>query len=145
MPTARHHLSKLIRRDGAFCHYCKVGLIRSQATRDHVVPRSLGGPNSLSNFVLCCDGCNQKRGTDLDWCNCNFCGPLIAAYRNSDAYMNQMFLEIAKFNKPAVKYRTKMWKVYLHGNMHCFRTWEDAMDFATNYERVRNGFQYAYR
>jgi hypothetical protein len=30
---------------------------------DHVIPRSRGGSNDLSNLVLCCRSCNSSKGT----------------------------------------------------------------------------------
>jgi 5-methylcytosine-specific restriction endonuclease McrA len=33
--------------------------------RDHVVPRSRGGSNDLSNLVLACQGCNVRKGARL--------------------------------------------------------------------------------
>lgn len=51
------------------CHYCNVKLVFGKkqrsfnfATVDHVQPKSKGGENSLSNFVLACMGCNSLRG-----------------------------------------------------------------------------------
>jgi 5-methylcytosine-specific restriction endonuclease McrA len=35
---------------------------RPEATFDHVVPRSQGGPTSWENVVIACAPCNQKRG-----------------------------------------------------------------------------------
>jgi hypothetical protein len=67
----------LAERDfGWMCAYCYVFLDRvpkyttawngnkqyvakpNSATVDHVVPVSLGGPNHIDNFVLCCSRCN---------------------------------------------------------------------------------------
>ena len=33
------------------------------ATVDHVIPRSMGGIDSLDNMVIACHGCNSKKGT----------------------------------------------------------------------------------
>jgi hypothetical protein len=52
------------------CHYCKWLVstkkedVRSPlyATRDHQIPLSKGGKNSMSNIVLCCRECNEKKG-----------------------------------------------------------------------------------
>jgi 5-methylcytosine-specific restriction endonuclease McrA len=45
------------------CHYCGKWIFPTNATLDHIVPRSRGGDNSLSNLLLCCRGCNQGKGS----------------------------------------------------------------------------------
>ena len=55
------------------CHYCDRDVFRygrsvpeqpdDQATADHVVPRSDGGTDDLSNLVLACWTCNSRKGT----------------------------------------------------------------------------------
>lgn len=45
------------------CHYCGCWIFPTNATLDHVVPRSRGGNNSLSNLLLCCRSCNQSKGS----------------------------------------------------------------------------------
>lgn len=64
----------LARRDGGwYCHYCHIPISRypnakyrvRQATVDHVVAIANGGSEDgdTSNMVLCCDICNQRKGT----------------------------------------------------------------------------------
>ena len=53
----------LIRRDGLRCHYCRAWMTRVSCTKDHIVPRSKGGDNSLDNLVLACHGCNTRKGS----------------------------------------------------------------------------------
>lgn len=131
---ARHKVTKLIRRDGPHCHYCNCHLYRSQGTLDHVVPKSFGGPNCLENYVLACSDCNELRGTDLNWCDCDFCGPLLDEYRDSPAFYDRAFGAIMAYNKPVIKFRTRVWKVYLHrGEQHHFQTWDEALHFALTY------------
>lgn len=36
-----------------------------QVTIDHVVPRTLGGPDHIDNYVLCCKTCNSRKGNKL--------------------------------------------------------------------------------
>lgn len=36
-------------------------------TIDHVIPTSLGGPDSLKNKVPACGECNSKKGSILNW------------------------------------------------------------------------------
>ncbi len=49
-------------RDGGACQYCGRRLPRSEATYDHVVPRSQGGPTTWENVVIACTPCNQRKG-----------------------------------------------------------------------------------
>lgn len=61
-PRRRSRLA-LHRRDGWRCHYCrKRGTMRT-LTRDHIIPRKDGGPNTLDNLVSACRSCNQRKGT----------------------------------------------------------------------------------
>ncbi len=47
-------LANVLRRDGHACAYCG----REASTRDHIVPRSRGGPTSWLNLVAACAACN---------------------------------------------------------------------------------------
>lgn len=50
----------VIARDGSEdCHWCGGG---NAITLDHVIARSAGGSNAISNLVLSCEPCNQERG-----------------------------------------------------------------------------------
>jgi hypothetical protein len=41
------------------CHYCsKEGMM----TRDHIIPKDLGGPNATWNYVPACQDCNLDKG-----------------------------------------------------------------------------------
>lgn len=77
-------------RDGWFCHYCGIPLVRprakwpstfpqtsfggrikslgpSFATRDHIIPQSKGGTHHLSNLLLACGDCNAwKQATPYE-------------------------------------------------------------------------------
>lgn len=48
-------------RDKGRCAYCLTKLTRSQATLDHVTPKSHNGPTVWSNIVLACFSCNQQK------------------------------------------------------------------------------------
>lgn len=72
----------LLARDGNSCHYCDdvMGLPKEngrhypeEITVDHVVPKSLGGSNFLSNLVLACYKCNHDFGSLYVKCECAFC------------------------------------------------------------------------
>jgi 5-methylcytosine-specific restriction endonuclease McrA len=49
-------------RDHGRCQYCTRTVARPEATFDHVVPRSQGGPTSWENVVIACHPCNQRKG-----------------------------------------------------------------------------------
>ncbi len=53
--------SSLYERDKGQCQYCGTNLTKTQATIDHIVPKSRGGKNTWDNTVLCCKGCNDKK------------------------------------------------------------------------------------
>ena len=52
-------------RDGDRCVYCGVrfGIGTRAPTIDHQLPESRGGAHRLANTVLCCAGCNRRKGT----------------------------------------------------------------------------------
>ena len=52
-------------RDGGHCQYCEKKITLSDATVDHVVPKSKGGTNNWENVTLSCSKCNQKKGNKL--------------------------------------------------------------------------------
>lgn len=49
-------------RDGFTCQYCGLRISMRTGTRDHVLPRSRGGRDVLSNVVTACHGCNAAKG-----------------------------------------------------------------------------------
>lgn len=48
-------------RDDFACQYCGARLSMVSGTRDHVLPLSRRGPDSLSNVVACCMTCNSRK------------------------------------------------------------------------------------
>ncbi|MBD2236316.1 HNH endonuclease [Aulosira sp. FACHB-113] len=40
-------------------------MTKSERTIEHLLPKSLGGSNSLSNLRLACFSCNNSRGNSL--------------------------------------------------------------------------------
>ncbi len=46
------------------CCFCGRELTFRKATLEHVVPRSLGGPNVLQNLRISCARCNNERGVE---------------------------------------------------------------------------------
>ncbi len=52
-------------RDKGRCQYCEKKVVLSEATVDHVLPKSKGGKNTWDNVALACAKCNQKKGSRL--------------------------------------------------------------------------------
>ena len=52
-------------RDEGRCQYCKKSVTVSNATIDHVLPRSRGGSHTWKNLVIACVKCNGKKGSAL--------------------------------------------------------------------------------
>ena len=53
---------QLRERDGPWCWYCGVELTVAEATIEHLIPKSDGGLNSLTNLVLAHEDCNRRAG-----------------------------------------------------------------------------------
>ena len=65
----RRALSGIAARDGWKCVWCSLALTAevakgapARATKEHLIPRSEGGPNKLANITLACNSCNSQRG-----------------------------------------------------------------------------------
>lgn len=56
-------LDEIYERDEAVCHLCDEAVERPQATIDHMVPASLGGPHTRANVKLAHRSCNSSRKT----------------------------------------------------------------------------------
>lgn len=73
-PHMWRYVEPLRERDGDGCHICletidfsiKFPDSRSRSV-DHVIPRSIGGANEMSNYRLACLGCNSAKGNRLDY------------------------------------------------------------------------------
>ncbi|RYE42603.1 MAG: HNH endonuclease [Hyphomicrobiales bacterium] len=66
--SLRRYVSEIARRDGWICSLCGYELNAETrwpdprfASVDHVVPRSLGGPDDLTNYALACLSCNAAK------------------------------------------------------------------------------------
>ncbi|WP_233468336.1 HNH endonuclease [Zooshikella ganghwensis] len=57
--TAGFNNQMLFRRDNYRCMYCGTQHTHAELTRDHVIPRSKGGPDIWENVVAACRRCNQ--------------------------------------------------------------------------------------
>lgn len=57
----RRRVARLLKRDGPCCWLCRRAL-GADITFDHVIPRSKGGTDALSNLRLAHALCNRRRG-----------------------------------------------------------------------------------
>lgn len=54
---------KLYGRSISFtCPYCMKQYPLSEATKDHITPKSRGGRTTQTNIILCCAACNHEKG-----------------------------------------------------------------------------------
>lgn len=60
-------LAELYVRDGGICQWKMHSISLEEATRDHLMPRSLGGRNghNFENIVLMCMACNREKNLDV--------------------------------------------------------------------------------
>lgn len=54
-------IKRFVERDGGVCGLCGVVVNPGEATRDHVIPASLGGARSRHNLRLAHRACNEAR------------------------------------------------------------------------------------
>lgn len=131
----------LLSRDNNICHYCGEKTVRTvghplQATTEHVVPRAFGGANNLDNYVLACTTCNGIRGSQLFYCECDYCGPRIQAALDSQRFIDNMFYGIIEHNKPKVFFHRQAlrWAVRLGHQRRHFNSWEEAMAYSLSWK-----------
>jgi hypothetical protein len=55
----------LFKRDRYTCAYCGECFPRHLLSRDHILPKALGGKDHWMNCVTACRECNQKKGAKL--------------------------------------------------------------------------------
>jgi hypothetical protein len=140
----------LMRRDGKNCHYCGKETVQSNAaphsregvltgearlrmaTKDHIVPKSMGGIGNLANFVLACAECNEHRSDQLHYCGCAFCENVISSYF-------QRVFNVDHFGpvKPRVwKHHDGTWVMSIGLNSYGWASWESAMRQVPNTRKV---------
>ena len=61
----RSKRQKLLQMYGNYCWWCGKQMKKSERTIEHLIPKSRGGSNSLSNLRLACFTCNNSRGNSL--------------------------------------------------------------------------------
>lgn len=73
--------------DWSRCHYCGKEFDRNIEklcpTRDHIVPRALGGRDALVNIVIACRGCNERKSDRWPTCTCTKCTTAIEIHRRN--------------------------------------------------------------
>lgn len=60
-------LLHLLLEAGWRCCFCFARLDLSSATREHMLPRSLGGSSAFDNLTVSCHYCNCERGVEDFW------------------------------------------------------------------------------
>ena len=58
--------AKVLKRDNHECQIRGPGCLGQANTVDHIVPKSLGGPETEDNLRAACRVCNQRKGTRAD-------------------------------------------------------------------------------
>lgn len=140
--SQKSHIKSLIERHNNKCHYCDREVNRIlghplMATKDHIVPKSYGGANNLSNYVLACSTCNNKRGQQLWFCACDICDPLISRALTKQKFYNEIFAGMIEHHRPKVrKYNGVKWVVKYGHISKSFDTWAEAMSYVNESESV---------
>lgn len=62
-PNQRKSKREILFDENPHCKYCSILLRWDNFTLDHIVSRSRGGSNDISNLVVCCFECNNKKGS----------------------------------------------------------------------------------
>ena len=52
----------LCKRDGNNCFYCSCEVLEENWTLEHLIPKTAGGLNHLSNYAIACKECNREAG-----------------------------------------------------------------------------------
>lgn len=61
-PLGVHLRIAVFRRDGYCCRHCGRSGGLHDLEVDHIVPRSLAGPDDFDNLQTLCQGCNRRKG-----------------------------------------------------------------------------------
>jgi hypothetical protein len=59
--------------DARTCHLCHNPLTVLTRTREHIVPRALGGLDTRWNVNYACRSCNSEKANTWPWCSCSQC------------------------------------------------------------------------
>lgn len=72
----RISLDELYDKAGAVCFVCNKYVARSTASREHIIPQSLGGTDDPENLTISHKKCNNKRGNGFK--------PIYSQYHRTD-------------------------------------------------------------
>lgn len=50
-----------------YCCYCEIPLSFEEATVEHIIPISKGGPDKLENLTIACPSCNNHRDSSYSF------------------------------------------------------------------------------
>ncbi|MEG4170087.1 MULTISPECIES: HNH endonuclease [unclassified Microcoleus] len=64
--SRRNKRRQLLQLYGNHCYWCNKSMQKSERTIEHLLPKSRGGSNALSNLRLACFSCNNSRGNSLE-------------------------------------------------------------------------------
>lgn len=64
--SVRFSSANVYARDDYTCQYCNVVFPANQLTKEHVIPKVLGGKVTWTNIASACGPCNQKKSHYLD-------------------------------------------------------------------------------
>ena len=56
---------EILKRHGKRCFYCGEPLTKETMTRDHFIPKSLGGDDTPENIVPSCGECNHRKANHI--------------------------------------------------------------------------------
>lgn len=76
--------------DNRHCHYCGKSCPPKQITRDHVIPRGLGGQDHYLNLVPSCGPCNSAKACDPPTCECERCVDAYQYHRDLIEYRRRI-------------------------------------------------------
>jgi len=65
LPLGQRDNDLLFKRDAMTCVWCAGVFPRHMLTREHLVPRSKGGPDTWMNCATACSDCNQAKGSKM--------------------------------------------------------------------------------
>ena len=59
--------------DAFTCHLCHKKLTVLTRTKEHIVPRAMGGLDIRWNITMACRACNSAKSNTFPWCSCSQC------------------------------------------------------------------------
>ncbi len=75
-----------IKQRKLICHYCKSA---RATTSDHIVPKVMGGPQSMWNIQPACGPCNSAKTDSWPSCTCEKCQSAILTFLKNPEWTDQ--------------------------------------------------------